>query len=150
MEEEGIVIEVTDGRAAVRMIESGGCQGCSAAGSCKSGAEGRVLEAVNRAGARPGQRVLVGMDSTAFMKASIFVYMTPVLFLFAGAVLGGAAGPHISAGLSVETWQALSAVLFLALSIVIIRLYDRRVKRDKKLRAVILRVLDDGGQCASI
>jgi len=146
MEEQGIVLSVSGGMASVGMVEGGGCEGCKAAGSCKAGSGGRVLEAVNAVGAAPGQHVAVQIDTTAFMKASIFVYMTPVVFLFAGAIIGGRYGPAIYGGMSVDTWQAVTGVLFLALSLLFIRLYDRMVKKDKGLNAVVVRILD-GGTC---
>ncbi len=143
MEEEGVVTAVSGETATVQVTEAGGCQGCAAAGSCKTGAGGRTLEAINRAGARPGQCVVIDIESGAFLKASFIVYVVPVIALFAGAFLGGMAAGAFPGIMGPETWQALGGVGLLALSILVIRLYDRKVKASKGLRPVIVRIKED-------
>ncbi len=141
MEEEGVVISVSDGMATVQMIEGAGCQGCASAGACKSGSEAkRTLEAVNKAGAAPGQCVVVDIESGAFLKASFIVYMVPVIFLFAGAYLGDVIARSVPGVMAAESWQAFGGVLFLALSILGVRLYDRKVKSSKGLRPVVVKI----------
>jgi len=140
MEEEGIVVSVSDGNANVRMIEGEGCQACSAAGTCKAGAGGRELEAVNRAGAKPGQHVVIDIESGAFLKASFIVYMVPVIFLFLGAYLGDVVSRAVPGVMEAENWQAIGGVLLLVLSIFGIRLYDRKVKSTKGLRPVVVKI----------
>jgi len=148
MEEEGFVIEVKGGLAVVRVIEAGGgCASCASGGTCKAGAEGRVVEAENRAGATPGQRVTLKIESGAFLKASFLVYMVPVIALFLGAGLGGKFGPAVYPGITADVWQALAGVAFLALSILLIRLYDKKVKTSKAFRPVVDRVVE-GPACS--
>jgi len=122
------------------MKEQGGCASCGSAGTCKADAGGRLLEAENRAGAKPGDSVEVDISGGSFVKASLVVYMVPVLFLFIGAVLAGRYGPSLYAGISLDAWQALGGVLFLVLSALGLRLYDRAARRGPA-RAVVSRVL---------
>ena len=74
--------------------------------------------------------------------------MAPIIFLFIGAYIGGKFGPAVYPGLSLDYWQALVGVLFLVLSVMVIRLYDR-ARKGKLLHPVIVKVLDegDGGMC---
>ena len=140
MEEEGLVISVSDGNATVQMIEGGGCQSCASAGTCKAGSGGRTLDAINKAGAAPGQHVVVDIESGAFLKASFIVYMVPVIFLFVGAYLGDFAARQMPGVMEAESWQAAGGVLFLALSILGVRLYDRKAKSTKGLRPVVVKI----------
>lgn len=140
MEEQGVVIEVKGATALVRMSESGGCENCASGGACKTGSGGRVLDAVNKAGASVGQRVVVEFSGGAFLKASFVVYVVPVVFLFAGAYLGGVFGPGIYGGMTVDSWQAAGGVLFLALSLIVLRAYDRVVKKSGTLNPVVIRI----------
>jgi len=142
MEETGIVIEIKDGRAVVKMTASGGCEGCGASGSCKAVSGGRVLEADNAIGAKPGQHVVMRIEPSVFLKASFIVYMVPIIFLFLGAWLGGKVGPGLYPGMSIDYWQALSGALFLGLSIFVIRLYDKGLKKGKMLMPVIIRIVE--------
>jgi len=142
MEEEGVVVEVRGTAAVVRIAESGGCGSCASAGTCKPDAAGRLLEAENAAGAKAGDRVAVSISGGSFLKASMVVYMFPVLMLFAGAFLGGEYGPSISGDLSLDAWQAVGGASFLALSLVGLRLYDRMVKKGGRAKAVVSRIIE--------
>lgn len=143
MEEVGVVLEVKDnGTAVVRMSKAGSCEACSAAGSCKAVSGDRVLEAENRAGAVPGQHVAVEIEAGAFLRASFLVYMMPVIFLFIGAALGGKYGPAISGSLTLDYWQAIGGILFLIASVVLIRLYNNKVRKDKGLKSVITKIME--------
>jgi sigma-E factor negative regulatory protein RseC len=134
MEETGVVMELTkDGRAIVQMSKSGGCEGCKAAGTCKAISGDRVLEADNKIGAVPGQQVILKIDSGMFLKSSFIVYMIPVIFLFIGAALGGKYGPAINGSITLDYWQAIGGCVFLGLSVVLIRVYDRMIKGGKGL-----------------
>jgi len=141
MEEEGIVVELKGGSAVVKM-EKGGCEGCGSAEICQSTGDDRLLDAENRAGASPGQRVTVDVDSGAFLKASLVVYMTPVLFLFLGAWLGGVYGPSIISGKSADFYQSIGGMTFLVLSIIAVRLYGKRTRTGNTVRPFLSRIVD--------
>ena len=146
MEELGVVVEVKEDGAVVRMMRAGSCEGCSAGGSCKAVSGDRLLIASNPVGAKPGQHVEIKIEGGAFLKASFLVYMVPIIFLFIGAALGGNFGPRIYGGMSVDYWQALAGAAFLALSIVAVRLYDKKVKNNSMLKPVITKILDQPGE----
>jgi len=140
MKEQGVVVELKGTAAVVRIEEQGGCASCGSAGTCKAEAGGRLLEAENRAGAKRGDSVEVELSGGSFVKASLVVYMVPVLFLFAGAFLAGRYGPSLYGGISLDAWQALGGVLFLVLSALGLRLYDR-IAGHGPSKAVVSRVL---------
>jgi sigma-E factor negative regulatory protein RseC len=143
MEEIGVVMETSGMTAKVMMTRSGSCESCSASGTCKAVSDDRVMEADNPLGAEPGQHVLLKIESGMFLKATFLTYMLPVIFLFLGAYLGGKFGPEISGAISVDNWQALGGVAFLVLSAAMVRLYDRKVKKSKLLKPVIVKIIED-------
>ncbi|MHB8173589.1 MAG: SoxR reducing system RseC family protein [Nitrospirota bacterium] len=143
MEEPGVVIETAGTTAKVMMSKAGTCESCGASGSCKVASGDRVMEADNPLGAKPGQQVMVDIESGAFLKATFLTYMLPVIFLFLGAYLGGKYGPALSGAISMDYWQALGGVVFLVLSAVLVRLYDRKVKRSTTIRPVIVKIMED-------
>jgi sigma-E factor negative regulatory protein RseC len=126
--------------AVVLAAAGSGCESCKAAGECKAGDGGRILEVDNTVSARPGQMVELNVESGAFLKASFVVYMVPVIFLFIGAALGDRIGPMISGAVPKDAWQAGLGVLFLALSIAVLRLIDKKTKASRALRPVITRI----------
>ena len=143
MEEPGVVMETAGNTAKVMMSRSGTCESCGASGSCKVASGDRIMEADNPLGAKPGQRVMVDIESAMFLKATFLTYMLPVIFLFLGAYLGGKYGPGISGAISLDYWQAIGGVIFLVISAVLVRLYDKKVKRATTIRPVIVKIMEE-------
>jgi len=143
MEETGIVLETDGSTAKVKMMRSGGCEACSASGSCKAVSDSdNVITVANKIGATVGRHVIIEISSGVFLKATFLTYMLPVVMLFVGAALGGKYGPGIYSGMPADFWQATVGILFFGLAIVIIRVYDRILSRDKELMPVITKILD--------
>jgi sigma-E factor negative regulatory protein RseC len=67
------------------------CEGCKARGSCEAmggtGANAEVT-AINTANAKVGDAVTIGLRGTSLLKAAFVIYMTPLLGLVGGMVLG--------------------------------------------------------------
>ncbi len=135
-------METSGDTAKVMMSRSGGCESCGAAGTCKIASGDRIMEAENSAGAKPGQHVLVEIESGMFLKATFLTYMLPVIFLFLGAYLGGKYGPGITGAISLDYWQAIGGVVFLVFSAVLVRLYDKKVKRATTIKPVIVKIME--------
>lgn len=69
----------------------GGCamkQACGAHGKTGAGKRARRFSLPDSFRARPGERVVVGVDQSVLLKATLIAYMVPVLGLVAGALLG--------------------------------------------------------------
>jgi len=141
LEEEGIVVELKGQTAVVRM-DAGGCEGCGSAGICKTSGDDRMLMAENRAGASVGQRVVVDVESGAFLRASLIVYMTPVLFLFFGAWVGDRFGASVVPGMSEDFYQAVGGMIFLVLSVVAVRMYGNWTKKSPTVKPFVAKVVN--------
>jgi len=103
--ESGEVVSTSPMRAVVKTIRSEACHSCGAKDMCNSLGGGKVMlvEAENRIGAAPGDRVVIEISDRAFLSGAFFVYFVPVVALVVGAALGnyfaGARGldPNLSA-----------------------------------------------------
>ena len=120
---EGIaqVVDV-EGNMAWLIPESGSsCGGCSSAAACGSKGigtiasrlEARRFQLVNDAGLRVGERVVVGINENALLRASITAYVIPLAaLLITGALAQWAAGNDfvtmaaMLAGLVLGLWLA--------------------------------------------
>ena len=87
MEEIGGSKSTTGAFAKVSVPKKSVCEGCTA-GTCKPDEQSMEIDAVNKAGAKAGQRVRVVIKSYTYLKGSILVYGIPAIALIAGAVLG--------------------------------------------------------------
>jgi sigma-E factor negative regulatory protein RseC len=88
--EEGVVVRADADGAWVKTIRGDACKGCSSKTACHTmgGGEEMEVSAVNPIGARVGDRVVLKMDTLAFLKGTFLVYMFPILMLVGGAVIG--------------------------------------------------------------
>jgi sigma-E factor negative regulatory protein RseC len=88
--EEGIVIHTHDAFARVKTTKSSSCKACTARNSCHATETGKIMEvdAINGAGARKGDRILLYFETGSLMKVCFLLYMLPVGFMLTGAIFG--------------------------------------------------------------
>ena len=96
------------------------CGSCGSKGQCGKAQAGPRRYAVrNRIGAVPGDLVVVAVPAGAVLRAAALSYLMPLLFLFAGALVGTARwGDGLPA--------VVGAVLGLVAGLVALRLLSRR------------------------
>ena len=145
IEEKAIVLSSAGGVAQVETRRAAACGGCSARAGCGTAMLARVfgsrrsrLQVLNPVDAKPGDKVIVGFDEKILVKASMIVYMLPLLSL----ILGAAAGQFCAQGVSVvseDQGSILGGITGLLGGLYWVRLRTRRVAADSRYRAVILR-----------
>jgi sigma-E factor negative regulatory protein RseC len=105
--EQGIVLRTDSESAWVRTTRSSACEGCTARGSCHTLDSGQEMEvkALNPAGARAGDRIVLSFETGSLLKATFLIYVFPIIFLIAGAAIGQLLAPLI--GFSPSTLSVL-------------------------------------------
>ena len=145
IEEKAIVLSSADGVARVETQRTATCGGCSAKAGCGTAMLTRVfgnrrtrLQVLNPVDAKPGDRVIIGIDEKILVKASLILYMLPLMALLLGAGAGqfGAQGVNL---LSQEQGSILGGSAGLLAGLYWVRLKSHRVQADDVYRAVILR-----------
>lgn len=136
-QEQGLVIEVHDGMARIKVGRHEECTGC---GACPSSRH-VMVEAVNRVGAQPGQRVRFELREQHMLLGAFVVFVLPLLAAGAGAVLGWLIGP--GAGVGADYAAPAGAAALFVLSLPAVKYFDRRAGRNQELKPVILEILDD-------
>jgi len=138
--EQGVVVRIDAGGAWVKTVRSEACDSCSSKGACHTMGGGKEMEVavLNPIGARVGDRVVIKLGTSPFLKATFLVYMFPVLLL----VVGAAAGEWISrsAGLGSPLPSALLGFGSLAAGLVFMRIIARRLAEKAEYRPRITRV----------
>ena len=142
--EEGIVTRIDASGAWVKTVRSDCCESCTSKGMCHTMGGGKEMEvpAVNAAGARVGDRVVLKMDTAPFLKATFLVYLFPVLLLMGGATAGEWLARTSGA------YSPLPAVLLglgsLVLGLVVMKFAADRLARRGSYRPRIVRILARG------
>ena len=149
MEETGIVEELREnGLALVKAAGSESCATCKARGACHAfgGGTERRVTAINQAGASVGDRVILSIESGVFLKASILVYLVPVIALVIGSLVGEHYSHEIWPAGNPELVAAVFGLLCLVVSFVVIRFANNLLSEDRRFYPVIEKVipLSDG------
>lgn len=95
IEEQGRVVALTGDRAWVQTLSQSACQSCKVRAGCgqklmadMTGAKVRQICIDNPVHARVGDEVRLGIEESALLRASVLVYLVPVLALLGGALVG--------------------------------------------------------------
>jgi sigma-E factor negative regulatory protein RseC len=138
--EQGVVVRIDAAGAWVKTVRSEACDSCNSKGACHTMGGGKEMEVavLNPIGARVGDRVVIKLGTSPFLKATFLVYMFPALLL----VVGAAAGEWISrsAGLGSPLPSALLGFGSLAAGLLFMRIIARRLAEKAEYRPRITRV----------
>lgn len=147
IEETGRVVAVRDGQAWVQTLRQGACQSCKVRSGCgqrllteMSGGRASQVRVTNQSRARVGDSVVIGVPETLLLRASVLVYLVPLLTMMAAALL--AAGPL---GMS-DPWVALCSGLGLAGGFAGIAVYQRCRSDNDQFSPRLQRVLVETSQ----
>jgi sigma-E factor negative regulatory protein RseC len=138
--EEGVVIRLDRESAWVKTTRTGACRGCSARGSCHAAGNADEMEvkALNSAGARVGDRIVLAVQSGSLLKVVFLIYVFPVLMMVGGASLGN----YLAAGwqLDVSLGALLGGFVFLALGVFAAKTLCNRLAGRKGYQPRIVKI----------
>ncbi|MCK8514747.1 SoxR reducing system RseC family protein [Methylonatrum kenyense] len=137
---EAQVIRVDRGAAIVELIDSAGCGGCEAKGSCGVGLLGRVFR---RKPTRftislseplsEGDRVTLGLHPGALMFAAVLGFGLPLAGLLLGSTLATLLVPQMS-----DFAALLGGLAGLVLGLAVVRWRFHRSRNDPRFQPVLL------------
>jgi sigma-E factor negative regulatory protein RseC len=142
--EEGVVTRIDAAGTWVKTMRGDCCESCTSKSMCHTMGGGKEMEvaALNAAGARVGDRVVLKMDTAPFLKATFLVYLFPVLLLVIGATVGEWLARSSAAYSPLPA--ALAGFGSLALGLVVMKLTADRLVRRQSYRPRIVRVIARG------
>lgn len=146
--EKGVVIKTEDGNAWIKTAKSSACEGCTSRDSCGNPGGGKEMEvkAVNTAGAKPGDLVLISFQTAPLVKVYALVYIFPILALLAGAILGQRLSVRFSMDESLPA--LITGALFFIGAFFIIKTSSSRMAKKDDYQPKVLRVLS-AAKCPS-
>jgi len=141
IEDIGKVVKIDGDQAYVEVERSSACAQCGLQEAEELAIGGKVvLEAYNLAGAKSGDRVKVQVRTGSYMKASLYFYGIPVLFLIIGAIAGAYAATILRK--SSDTMSALFAMGGLVVGFIILFLL-RKSSNKTEYMPVVVEVVQD-------
>lgn len=100
IEQTATVLAVADGAALIEVPRVSSCSACGKGSQCGTSLIARLfgtngstrLRVRDPLGVQPGERVVVGIQDSLLVQASLVAYLLPLPFLIIGAALGEQAG----------------------------------------------------------
>ncbi len=140
--EQGIVIKTDTGMAWVKTAKSGSCAGCSARGSCNAmgGDNEMEVNAINEAGAKLGDRIVLSFKTSSLLKASFLLYVFPILLLIIGAAIGQEIAPKFD--FNPSGFSAIFGFAFFFAALLIIKTTANKLAKKNDYRPKIIKILN--------
>ena len=140
--EHGIVIRTDSKGAWVKTTKSGSCEGCSARGSCHSLSDRGEMEvkAINQAGAKVGDRIVLSFETRSLLKATFLLYVFPILLLVVGAAVGQETASYFQFDPSV--FSVIIGFSFFFAAVLIIKVKANKLAEKNEYRPKIIKVLN--------
>lgn len=139
MEEVGQVVSVEGNIARIRFHRSKACRNC---GICfQVSKQDMETEAINVAGAKKGEQVIIGLETETFLKAAFFLYIIPLIFLFVGILVGNFTSQYIIKDSNETLLSFVGGLIFLGFSYFFIRNREGKAKGTKKYEPRVLKIV---------
>jgi len=141
IEDIGKVVKIDSDKAYVEVERSSACASCGLQEAEELAAGGKVVfGAYNIAEATIGDRVRVQVRTGVYVKASLYMYGIPVLFLVIGAIAGAYAAAILKR--SSDTMSALFAMGGLVVGFIVVFLFRKRGNKTEYM-PVVVEVIQD-------
>lgn len=140
--EEGIVTKIESTATAwVKTTKTDACKACAARSTCHGAGGGKEMEveAMNHAGARVGQRVVLSFDTSPLLKATFLLYVFPIIAMIVGAFVGQRLAPNFN--FDTSFLSAIFAFLFFGLTLLFVRSKGNKLAKRDEYRPKIIRVI---------
>ena len=140
--EEGVVIKTDSTTAWIKTVKTNTCESCSAKSSCHAlgGGKEMEVEAINAAGARIGDRVVIGFETAPLLKVTFLLYVFPILGLLLGAFIGQSAAPLFA--LNPSAASITVGFLFVFLALWFIKQKGNQLAKQSRYRPKVIRILN--------
>jgi sigma-E factor negative regulatory protein RseC len=149
IEETAVVVNASQGYAWVRPEKSSGCGSCSSKSSCSSTStlslfkkdENVLKKVVNSVHAKPGDKVVIGLESGDLLKSSLLAYILPLVSLILFAIAGQFFFSQLNYNAEIGAMLFGVAGLFAGFGFADMLVHRFSAKKD--FEPVILRLQDD-------
>jgi sigma-E factor negative regulatory protein RseC len=140
--EKGVVIKTDSITAWIKTTKTHACKACAARASCNAMGGGKEMEveAINHAGAKVGEKVVISFETSPLLKATFMLYVLPILFLMAGAFIGNKIAPFFNFDASVLS--VITGFLFFGLIVIFVKSKGNKLAKKDEYRPKVIKILN--------
>ena len=138
MREKGEVVSFADGKARIKVERKS--PACARCGLCRTSGQGEpLLEVETKEPLSPGDEVTVEVKGPGLLRASILVFLVPLIFFLAGTLGGRLLARRLSLqGTIVDLVGLAVGAAALGLVFFLLRIYENRLGKKKSFEAEIV------------
>ena len=147
IEETAVIIECDGDYAWIEAQRKSACGQCNVNKACGTSTLSKVLgnkstrmRAINKAQAKKGESVLVGLHESALLTGSFMLYIIPILSMLIFAIFGKMIAQYWLIQ-SEEGVSIIFGIIGLLLAALWIRIFSLRIKSNARYQPVVLRKL---------
>ena len=145
LEEQATVVAIENQTVWVEVQRQSVCGQCAANKGCGTGVLQKVLgnkrnifRVIGELPVKVGDNVVVGINENALVKGSLILYAVPIMFMIVCALLGETIAAQ-SRSINTDHMSMVGALIGLAVSILGLRWYNRKISSNANYQAVLLR-----------
>jgi sigma-E factor negative regulatory protein RseC len=97
------------------------------------------VKAINEAGAKVGDRIVLSFGSASLLKATFLLYVFPILLLIAGALIGQETAPYFN--FNPSGFSAIIGFSFFIAALLIIKVKGNQLAKKNEYRPKIVKIL---------
>jgi sigma-E factor negative regulatory protein RseC len=139
--EKGIVTKLESATAWVTTTRTSACETCTAKSACRTlgGGKEMEVEAINLVGAKMGDWVVLGFETSALVKISFLVYIVPIISMIIGALIGQKIA--LSYHYNGSVLSAIMGFLFFFLAFLFIKSAGNKMAKKNEYQPKIIRII---------
>lgn len=97
------------------------------------------VKALNTAGARAGDRIVLSFETPSLLKATFLIYVFPIILLVVGAALGQMLAPII--GFNASALSVLSGFAFFFTALIIVKVRANKMAKKDGYQPKVVKIL---------
>lgn len=138
MKEIGLVVDIEDLNALVKIDRKTACENCKGCGLSSADGKSMIVHALNQANALKGDTVELDMETPNVLAAAFLIYTIPLIGLMFG-ILASYAVMNII-GHQSEALSLLFGIIFMGFAFLIIKKNENRIKKSQKFNPVVVSI----------
>lgn len=142
--ETGEVVKVFNRTVEIRINPTEDCGACGVKDSChtKSGiSKNRFVTAIDPFGLKIGERVKINLEPKSLVKASIIIFVFPILGLLLGALAGSFYARAAGYGADSDLYAVIGGFAGMGISVLGLRFYNKKLEKADKYYPSVVEII---------
>ena len=144
MNQQGFILEIVDDNTAIMIMQRhAACASCGKCTKLSSECQDLVVEVDNAIGAKKGDYVEVSMESVRVLKATVLVYLVPLICLLSGTILTYYILNLVKYSRQIDIISGIVGLVCTFISYLILKKNDDKFKESRQYIPKITKIIEE-------